>query len=192
MAPTISEQAYGELALNEYKTKWELWDGVLVAKPPMSVWHNWVATYLGACLANQLDRRELVINVNGGRARHMACYYLVPDLIVIPAAYKPLFTDDPYTLGAYADPLPFVAEVWAPASDDYDIAAKLPIYRERGDLEIWFYHPYKRALILWRKQPDGSHTEERYTSGVVPIHSLHGVTIDLDALPGGRNRTPQP
>ena len=72
------------------------------------------------------------------------------------------------------------------------MAAKLPIYQQRGDLEIWFYHPYDRTLTARRKQPDGSYSEERYTGGIVPIHSLPGVTIDLDALPGGKNRTPQP
>ncbi len=39
------------------------------------------------------------------------------------------------------------------------MAAKLPIYRERDDLEIWFFHPYERTLAAWRKQPDGSYSE---------------------------------
>ncbi len=65
------------------------------------------------------------------------------------------------------------------------MAAKLPLYRQRGDEEIWFIHPYERTLTVWRRRPDGSYSEERYAGGIVPIASLPGVSIDLDALPGG-------
>ena len=51
----------------------------------------------------------------------------------------------------------------------YDIATKLQGYRERGDAEIWFIHPYERTLTAWRRQPDGSYAEETYRGGVVPV-----------------------
>jgi Uma2 family endonuclease len=181
----ISEHEYRELALNDPDRNWELWDGVPVEKPWMSIKHNDVAFYLGLALANQLDRRVYRVNVNGDRARISPRAYYIPDVIVIPAAYQRSFDHDPRALGVDAKPLPLVAEVWSPTTGHYDVATKLEGYRERGDLEIWFIHPYERTLTAWRRQPDGSYTEEFYRSGVVPVASLPGVTIDLDVLLDG-------
>jgi Uma2 family endonuclease len=191
-ATTISEQEYRELAFNDDQTKWELWDGVLVEKPPMSMRHDNVATYMGLALANQLDPTEFLVNINSGKTRYTARNYYIPDVVVIPAAYQHPFEHDPGAFNAYAEPLPFVAEVWSRTTGDYDMAAKLPVYQQRGDLEIWFYHPYEQRLIVQRRQSDGSYSEEHYTGGIVSIHSLPGVTIDLDALPGGKNWAGQP
>jgi len=62
----ISEQEYRELALNESDRLWELWDGVPREKPLMSMKHEDVASYLGAALITQLDRRLYRVNINGG------------------------------------------------------------------------------------------------------------------------------
>jgi Uma2 family endonuclease len=181
----ISEQDYRELALNDPDHRWELWDGVLVEKPDLSMFHVDVAAYLGAMLINQLDRREYRVNINDGKARLSAQTYYIPDVVVIPAAYKAPFERDPRSLNAYAEPLPLVVEVWSRTTGDYDIAAKLPAYRARGDLEIWFIHPYERTLTTWRRQPDGPYTEELYRGGIVAVASLPGVAIDFDALLDG-------
>ncbi len=180
---TISEQEYRDLALHDEDRFWELWDGVPVEKPLMSIEHNAIAFYLGVALANQLDRRVYRITVNGDRARLSPRSYYIPDVIVIPAAYQePL---DRRALGTYADPLPLVVEIWSPTTGNYDIEAKLPGYRARGDLEIWFIHPYERTLTAWRRQPDGSYSEDFYRGGVIPVASLPGVAIDFDALLDG-------
>jgi Uma2 family endonuclease len=112
----FSEQEYRELALNEPDRFWELWDGVLVEKPQMSMRHNAVSFYLGVALANQLDRQDYRITVNGDRARISSRSYYIPDVIVVPAAYQLPFEDDPRALGAYAEPLPLVVEVWSPST----------------------------------------------------------------------------
>lgn len=179
----VSEQDYWELALNDPDHHWELWDGVLVEKPLMSVEHNDVAFYLGHLLQSQLDRRVFRVNVNGDRARHSPRGYYIPDVIVIPVAYQQAL--DPRALGTYAEPLPFVAEIWSPSTGDYDIAAKLPAYRARGDAEIWFIQPYERTLTAWRRQPDGTYEEDHYRGGIISVASLPGVSIDLDALLDG-------
>jgi Uma2 family endonuclease len=80
-------------------------------------------------------------------------------VIVIPAGLVLPFLDNPRLFNAFAEPLPLVVEIWSRSTVDYDMAAKLPIYRERDDLEIWFFHPYERTLAAWRKQPDGSYSE---------------------------------
>ena len=191
-ATTISEQEYRELVLSDDHHFWELWDGVLVEKPPMSAMHDGVSFFLGFLLQGQLDPDLYWVNVNGGKTRYTSRNYHIPDVVVIPMLLVEPLLADPHGFNAYTDPLPFVAEVWSPSTGDYDMAAKLPVYQQRGDLEIWFFHPYERTLAARRRQPDGSYREERYAGGIVPIHSLPGVTIDLDALPGGRKRTGQP
>jgi Uma2 family endonuclease len=178
----ISEQEYRELALNDPDHLWELWDGVPREKPLMSMKHEDVTSYLGVALANQLDRQVYRVNINGGRARLSSRTYYIPDVVVIPAEYKRPFEDDPRAINAFAEPLPLVVEVWSPSTGHYDVASKLRGYRERGDLEVWFIHPYERTLIAWRKQPDGGYLEESYRGGGVPVASLPGVVIDLDAL----------
>ena len=78
-----------------------------------------------------------------------------------------------------------MVEVWSPSTGAYDVETKLQGYRERGDAEIWFIHPYERTLTAWRRQPDGSYAEETYRGGLVPVASLPGVVIDFDALLDG-------
>jgi Uma2 family endonuclease len=181
----ISEQAYRELALKESDRLWELWDGVLVKKPLMSMKHDDVAFHVGYLLQSQLDRSVYRVNVNGGKTRRSARNYYIPDVVVIPAAFVLPFEDDPRAFNAFADPLPLVVEVWSPSTGAYDVETKLQGYRERGDAEIWFIHPYERTLTAWRRQPDGSYAEATYRGGVVPVTSLPGVVIDLDTLLDG-------
>lgn len=177
----LSEQEFRELSLDDPDHVWELWDGMLVEKPLMSMKHDDVASYLGAELIFQLDRRVYRVNINGGKTRYTARNFYVPDVVVIPAALKLPFEDDPRAFNAFAEPLPLVVEIWSRSTGDYDIAAKLPLYQKRGDLEIWFIHPYEHTLTAWRRQPDGSYAETVYTAGIVPVVSLPGITIDLDA-----------
>lgn len=181
----ISEQEYRELALTDPDHRWELWDGVFVAKPLMSVMREDVAFYLGCLLQSQLDRGVYRVNVNGGKTRYTPRNFSIPDVVVIPASFERPFMSDPRSFKAFADPLPLVVEIWSRSTGDYDIAAKLPIYRERGDFEIWFIHPSERTLTACRKQPDGSYTEEISQGGIVPVVSLSDVAVDFDALLDG-------
>lgn len=181
----MTEQEYRELALTDEGHLYELWDGVPVEKPGMSFDHDVVAFYLGVALANQLDRREYVVNANGGKTRRSERYYFIPDVVVIPASYGQPLHGDPRGFNAHAGPLPLVVEVWSRTTGHYDYAVKLQAYRERGDAEIWYIHPFERTLTAWRKQPDGSYVEEICRGGIIPVASLPGVTIDLDALLDG-------
>jgi Uma2 family endonuclease len=130
------------------------------------------------------------VNVNEGRLRVSPAGYFIPDVVVIPAAYKVPFEDDPQALNAFADPLPLVVEVWSRTTGAYDFTTKLQAYRTRGDAEIWFIHPYERTLTIWRRQADGGYVEETYRGGPVPVASLPGVNIDLDALLGPSSESP--
>jgi Uma2 family endonuclease len=178
----LSEQEYRELASSDTDHLWELWDGVLVEKPMMSVMHDDVAFQLGRLLQNQLDPRAYRVNVNGGKTRYTARNYYIPDVVVIPAALVLPLRSDPRAFNAFAEPLPLVVEIWSRTTGDYDMAAKLPVYRARGDQEIWLIQPYERTLTAWRRQPNGTYFETVYQDGDVPVASLPGVSIDLDAL----------
>jgi len=185
IANRISEQEYRELALSQDDRLWELWDGVPREKPLMSMKHDNVSFYLGLALATQLDRSVYRVNVNGGKTRHTPRNYSIPDVVVIPAALQTPFEHDPRSFNAFAEPLPLVVEVWSPSTGAYDFATKLQGYRERGDAEIWFIHPYERTLTAWRRQPDASYIEDVYRGSIVPVVSLPGVVIDFDALLDG-------
>jgi Uma2 family endonuclease len=126
----ISEQDYLELALNEPDRFWELWDGVPVEKPGMSMRHNAVAFYLGVQLANQLDQRFYRITVNGDRTRISPRTYYIPDLMVIPESYQAVFEPEGEMIGVHPDPLPLVDEVWSPTTGHYDLVVKLRAHKE--------------------------------------------------------------
>lgn len=176
----ISEQAYQELVLSEPVETWELHDGQLVEKPGMSWDHDEVVIMLGHLLVSQLDRRRFRVRVEG-RVRRPGTIFR-PDVFVVPTAYGDEFRGRPGVLAIFSRPLPLVVEVWSRSTGTYDVDAKLPVYMQRGDLEIWRIHPFERTLTAWRRQPDGTYSETLYREGVVRPVALPDVTIDLAEL----------
>jgi Uma2 family endonuclease len=147
----------------------------------MTAEHNDLMTELGVALRLQLDRAEYRVRVNAGHARRSEANYFIPDVMVIPRAMeqKQRGTGE---LETYAGPLTLVVEIWSPSTGGYDAREKLPEYQRRGDLEIWFIHPYDRTLTAWRRESDGSYAESVHRGGVVSPMALPNVSIDLDAL----------
>ena len=176
----ISEETYLRFVLSGVEGSWELHDGRLVEKPAMTFRHGQIPMLLGHFLLSQLDRAQFQV-VSELRVRRSSATVFVPDLMVVPAAYSEEIRDRP-VLAIFSDPLPLVVEVWSPSTGDYDVDAKLPVYQQRGDLEIWLIHPYERTLTAWRRQPDGSYQETIHREGVVKPAALPGVAIDLGAL----------
>ncbi|MCD6029825.1 MAG: hypothetical protein K0S78_1999 [Thermomicrobiales bacterium] len=182
VAQRMSEQAYQEFVLSGVEGAWELHDGVLVEKPGMSWEHGDSSFELGRQLGNQLDRRHFRVTVNNWRTRHSPATIYVPDVVVVPTEYGQEFRGRPGVLAIFSAPLPFVAEVWSRSTGGYDVDTKIPVYMERGDLEIWRVHPYERTVTRWVRQDDGSYVETVYRSGIVALAALPGVSIDLDEL----------
>jgi Uma2 family endonuclease len=178
---TITEEEYLKLALEEVDEQWELHCGVPVRKPAMTEDHNEVMWRLGGRLFQQLDHERFTGRENAGRVRRAADRYYIPDIIVVPAELARAQRGQ-MRLGFYAEPLPLVVEIWSPSTGNYDIRVKLAEYKRRGDLEIWFIHPYERTLTAWVRQADGSYQETVYSSGKVRPTALPGVEIDLDEL----------
>jgi Uma2 family endonuclease len=62
------------------------------------------------------------------------------------------------------------------------VKAKLPIYQQRGDAEIWLIHPYDRLVTVWRRQLDGTYESSIHDAGVIELLALPGVVIDVAEL----------
>jgi Uma2 family endonuclease len=182
VAQRMTEHDYEQFVLSGVEGQWELHDGRLVEKPGMSFRHGQLPTLLGYLLLSQLDPDEYDV-VTELRVRRPSETVFVPDLMVVPAAYSEAIRDLP-VLAIYSEPLPLVVEVWSPSTGDYDVDTKIPVYQQRGDIEIWRIHPYERTLTRWVRQPDGSYRETLHRGGVVSLAALHGVEIDLDRLFG--------
>jgi Uma2 family endonuclease len=178
----LTEAEFRRLALDEPDAKWELFDGEPRRKPPMTWEHGDIAFYLGVSLANQLDPRLYRVRSEAGHVRRPTGRFFIPDVLVVPMAQAPRDRGRPGILEEHTEPLPLVVEVWSMSTGRYDVQTKLATYRERGDLEIWFVHPYDRTITIWRRQPDGTYTETTVHGGRVQPVSLPNVTVDFDAL----------
>jgi len=177
----ISEAEYQRFVLSGAGKGWELHDGRLVEKPGMSWEHGDIVMELAYLLRHQLDRTEYRVFVES-RVRRPTATIFLPDVMVVPTSYGQPFRGRPGTLAIFSDPVPLIVEVWSSSTGDYDVDAKLPVYQQRGDLEIWRIQPYERTLTAWRRQPDGSYEETIHRNGIVTPVALPGVEIDLEAL----------
>jgi Uma2 family endonuclease len=178
----VCAETYERVALEDPEGQWELHDGRLVQKPPMTFEHNEIAWVLGVQIQLQLGFREWVVRANMARVQRSEANYFIPDVMVIPRDRTAALRGRSDVLETYRDPLPLVVEVWSLSTGGYDINVKLAEYQRRGDLEIWRIHPYEKTLTIWRRQPDGSYTEEVVTGGRVQPVALPGVAIDLEEL----------
>ena len=179
---SVSEQEYARLALASPDIQLELVCGEVREKPPMTAEHNEIVDLLYEQLVTQIDRGRFRIRTSTGRVRLVTGNHYVPDLFVSPRALVERMRETPGTFEVYNEPMPLVVEVWSPSTGRYDVEEKLREYQRRGDREIWRIHPYERTLTAWRRQPDGSYTETRYTGGVIRPVGLPSVAIDMDDL----------
>ena len=183
VAQRMSEQEYEAFVESHPDGQWELHDGVLVEKPGMSWRHLDIVTLLILLLGNQLDRAKYRVFAEG-RARRPTDTIFLPDVMVLPLSYGEGLFDDP-RLAIFSEPLLLVVEVWSQSTGDYDLNAKIPVYRQRGDLDIWRIHPFERTLTRWVRQNDASYIESIHRGGMVTLAALPDVEIDLDWLLGG-------
>ena len=183
VAQRMSEQEYERFVESHPDGQWELHDGVLVEKPGMSWRHLDVIGELVHLLRSQLDRSQYAVFAEG-RARRPTDTIFLPDVMVLPAAYGRDIVDD-FGLAIFSEPLLLVVEVWSQSTGDYDLTAKIPVYQQRGDRDIWRLHPFERTLLRRVRQPDGSYLETIHHGGIVTLAALPDVEIDLDWLLGG-------
>ena len=180
----ISVKTYERVALEDPDGFWELHDGCLVQKPEdlMTVEHNRSLHLLAVQLYHQIDDKLYEVRINSGRARRLTESFYIPDLIVVPVSLVQELLVRPGSLEVYAQPLPFVVEVWSRSTGRYDVDAKLPVYQQRGDAEIWRVHPYDQTVTKWQRQGDGTYRETQHREGTVALSALPDVVIDIDRL----------
>lgn len=181
VAHRINEAEYTQIVLSDREHQWELVEGQLREKPGMSWEHVNIVSRLNVLLQLQLDWAQYRV-LPEARVRRPAATIFLPDLLVVPTAFGEPFRERPGTLVIFPGPLPLVAEVWSASTGNYDVDTKLPVYMQRGDLEIWRIHPYERTLTAWVRQPDGSYAETVYREGAINPSVLPGVTISLAEL----------
>lgn len=177
----VTEKTYEQVALEDPEGQWELVCGRLRSKPGMTQEHNDVAGLLTFFLQQLLPLEQFRVRMNSTRTRLPAGDNYIPDVVVFPTALMETLKGT-RGLEAYAAPFPLVVEVWSPSTGGYDVTDKLPGYRSRGDAEIWLIQPYDKTLVAWVRQPDGSYSEARYTSGEVRPAALRDVVIQLESL----------
>ena len=177
----MTEQEYEAFVWANPDARWELHDGVLVEKPEVTWDHADIASHLGHLLQLQLDRAEYRVFIEG-RARRPPATVFLPDVMVLPTSYGDPFRGQPGKLAIFAGPLPLVVEVWSRSTGEYDVDTKIPVYMQRGDLEIWRIHPYERTVTRWVRHPAGSYEETVHRGGTISLAALPGVTIDLGTL----------
>ena len=177
VAQRIDAGEYERLAVHDDYRFVELRDGLLVEKPPATFRHAGSIDRLAREMNVQLDPEEFTVSSNNARLR-VGDSYVVPDLVVLPAAVvETMLEQTPDRLAVYDDPVPLVVEVWSPSTGAYDVHTKLPIYKARGDREIWFVHPFERTLTAWVRRPDGAYEETVHTGGIVESGALTGVRV---------------
>jgi Uma2 family endonuclease len=181
----ISEMTYRQVVLEDPTGKWELSCGQLRSKPAVTSAHEYVFELLADALRDQVDRRVYLVRIDGPRLRTSTGNYYLPDVCVYPRRLlEQAFRDAPRKLLVFEEPMPFVAEVWSPATGDYDVETKIPEYQRRGDIEIWLLHPYDKTVRRWIRQPDGSYAESLLRGGVVQLAALPEVRVEIGALFG--------
>jgi Uma2 family endonuclease len=177
---SVKVATYEQVALEDPQSKWELVEGALRKKPPMTMEHNRGGFELAFAIRSQVSDADFDVRSDSGRLRFAGSYF-IPDVFVVPAPTAAQF-EGSAALEAYAEPVPFVAEVWSPSTGDYDVTQKLAAYQARGDGEIWLVHPYERWVRAFVRLPDGSYDEHRYTRGHVAVRTLQGVVVEVERL----------
>jgi Uma2 family endonuclease len=181
VAHRISEAEYTRIVQDDPDHQWELNEGELREKPGMSWEHANIVTRLIVLLQLQLDWAQYRV-LTEARVRRPAATIFLPDVLVVPTAFGEPFRERPGTLAIFPGPLPLVAEVWSSSTGNYDTDTRIPVYMQRGDLEVWRIHPYERTLTAWVRQPDGRYEETLNREGVIALSALPGVTIGMDDL----------
>ena len=160
----------------------ELYDGELREKPQMSFGHNDTLDVLVDQVKSQLSRNLHRVRYNSAHLTVPNGNSYIPDLVIVPVSAFEDFLSNRRRFERYADPMPFVVEIWSPSTGSYDVDRKIPGYQARSDLEIWRIHPFDQVVLNWRRQDDGRYVESEARGGTIALHALPDVTIDLDAL----------
>ncbi len=185
----LTAETFAALVTEDTDGLWEIHRAKLREKPAMSFGHNEAQSLLAAQLVVQTSGMNFRVRQNAAHVMIANGDSYIPDVAIIPLRLTETFRTNPRQFEVYAEPLPFVAEIWSPSTGNYDVDAKIPGYRSRGDSEIWRIHPFDRTVSIWRRQADGSYKESEVRTGRVELSAISGVSIDIDQLFGDPARS---
>ena len=177
----VSEATYRQLAVEDRESAWELVCGKLRQKPGMTLRHNSAGRVLAHVLQQQLPIDQFQVGYNSARLRLADGSHYIPDIVVIPVSAQ-LPHEDETGVEAYPEPMPLVVEVWSPSTGNYDAREKLEGYRRRGDAEVWLVDARERTVTAWKRGAEGSYSSRTYRREHLPVSSLPGVIVDMDAV----------
>lgn len=178
----VREKTYEEIVLANPGRKLELHNGVVREKPAMTIAHNMVQIRLVRQLVPQLDFDRYDLRVDNSRVYRPDSTYFIPDLFIVDRSGNRPIGETPPGLEIVDEPCLLVAEIWSQSTGDYDVSAKLPEYRRRGDLDIWQLHPYDCTLSAWRRNADGTYSPSTYRGGKIELVAIPGIIVDLEEL----------
>jgi len=180
----LTAETFAALVIEDSQGRWEIDRQKVREKPPMSFGHNQTARNLARQLILQLSPDLFDVLQNSGHALLPNGDSYIPDIVVVPNALTSPFQMNPKLFEAYEHPLPFVAEIWSPSTENEDIDATIPGYRLRGDLEIWRFYPFDRTASIWRRKVGGEYQESEVRTGSIELFAIPGITIDVGQLFG--------
>lgn len=178
----ISSKTDRRIVAEDPNGAWEPVDGRRREKPAMTLWHNDARALLGHALMRSLDSSRFRVHCGGARLELIERNYFVPDLVVIPAESSMPLRAQVFASNFYASPLSLLVEIWPPPTDAWCVDEKIPLYKARGDKEIWRMRPYERTLTIGRRQPGETCSESFHKNGAFHPAFHPNVAIDLGRL----------
>lgn len=172
----VTDEMFDELVTPDMKA--ELIDGVLVVHSPISLEHDDIGGLIRTLMRVHSESRAigktfgpdgLVVLATGRR--------FAPDSFFVSLPRVPI----PRTKEFHGEP-DTVLEVLSPSNRDDDLFDKRPAYQEAGVGEVWFVDPENREVLIDRRLPDGSYTNDTITAGRAASNVIPGFWIDVDWL----------
>jgi Uma2 family endonuclease len=173
--PGIDEDEFYRLA--DEDSDWEYLDGRIVMHSPASNRHEDLFTFLITLLRAFVDERGGGA-VRGSRypMRLDANWSPEPDILVVCGSRQHLMTER-----RLEGPADLVIQIASESDPGLDAREKLPCYREAEIREMWFIDPFRNAIRVETKLPNGYRTEV-LSEGRLECQVLPGFWIHVEWL----------
>ena len=156
----------------------EVVDGEIIIMPPAKWKHALILENIKRVLDAQLNRATfLALTTEFGLIiRKAPLTSRVPDLAVFELST--LVERDGYIHSAPQ----FLVEVLSPANTRREMARKIADYASIGVPEVWLISPEGRTVEILRLQDGGLQRAQIVAEGVVTLHQLPNVRIDIATI----------
>jgi Uma2 family endonuclease len=150
MATTAQLYTADDLARMPTDEPWELWDGELRKVPGAGFEASDLAQWIGVLISNFARPRRLG-KVTGADGTYVILCdpqtVVVPDVAFVKAERLP---ERERRDGYFPLPPDLAVEVISPTDEPGDIAKKQDLYRRAGVPLVWWVHPTRRTVAVYR------------------------------------------